>query len=232
MSVVEELKTMFKDKDLLKQALTHGSWKNEHPEYQKDNERLEFLGDAILDFIVAEILFEKFPEKQEGELTTLRSKIVENDYLAPVAHHLGIGDAVYLGKGEEVSGGRVKERILSGALEALIGALWLDQKNIELVRKFVFENVVVEIPKIATDSRFAGKHPKSILQEICQQRQLPFPEYQVVNETGFGHIWSFTVTVSVAGETYGKGSASKKKDAETSAAVETLKIMMEKGWLE
>ena len=146
MTDITKLKSLFKDKDVLSLALTHKSWVNEHPGVRGTNERLEFLGDAILEFVVSDSLFEKFPQKEEGYLTALRANLVNTDNLASVAKKLKVGESLFLSKGEEEGGGRENPSLLADTVEAIIGALYLDQ-GIEVVHDFIAQNIIVEIPE-------------------------------------------------------------------------------------
>jgi len=215
---LNDIKGLFENKDLFSQAMTHSSWVNEHPSIRDHNERLEFLGDAIFGFIIADHLYRKFHNQREGNLTQMKNNIEDNLDLTVIAHHLGIGEALYLGRGEMIGGGKIKKKVLSGALEALIGALWLDQ-GIEKVHGFVHEHILSNLPEItATPTR----HPKSFLQEYCQQSGKPIPEYRLVDESGPDNLKTFVVEVVIDGVPYGKGEGDTKKEAETLAAAEAL----------
>ncbi len=226
----EKLKIRFKTKGFLDQALTHGSWVNENQGIRGDNQRLEFLGDSVLGFIVADHLYREFPNEKEGNLTNMRKSIVEEFNLAVSAFNLGIGEHLSLGKGELMTGGKVKDSNLADALEAVIGALWLDQ-GLAAARDFVKEEIIQK-----TDYSLAGansimkqahENPKGFIQEWAQQGGLPVPEYRVVKEGGPDHIKTFEVEVLIAGKVFGKGEGGSKKEAETRAAKEALEIINE-----
>ena len=215
---LKDIEMLFGNKDLYAQAMTHSSWVNEHPGIREHNERLEFLGDAILGFIVADHLYQTSHKQREGELTQMKHNIIDNRELAVVAHHLGIGEALFLGGSEVIGGGKTKEKILAGALEALIGALWLDQ-GLERVHGLVQEHILPNLPDINVPPT---RHPKGLLQEYCQQSGKPIPEYHLVGEGGPDHLKTFVVEVAIEGVPYGKGEGDTKKKAETLAAEEAL----------
>jgi ribonuclease-3 len=207
---------MFNDPSLLEQALVHTSHVNENPGLNlTSNERLEFLGDAILGLIIAEELFQRFPDLSEGEMTKIRSSVVRRDALSRVAKAISLGDYLYLGKGEEASGGRRKPANLASALEAIIAAIFLDQGLIA-ARDFVLRAAGQKLNK-GTELDY-----KSRLQELLQARQQPKPVYQVIAIAGPAHDRTFTVEVRVGGKILGKGSGKSKKAAETKAARSAL----------
>ncbi len=209
----------FKDFLLFRRALTHRSFLNEHPEALEDNERLEFLGDAILDYVVGAWLYNRFPEMAEGELTRLRASLVKTDQLANFGRQIGIGLVLRLGRGEEENGGRERKAMLCGAFEALIGALCLDA-GIVAVEKFMskfLENATKEIIHNHVD-----KDAKSRLQEIIQAEGNPTPHYQVVFESGPDHAKSFDVEVVVNDNVLGRGTGTSKQEASMIAAENAL----------
>ena len=194
----------------------HLSYLNENPSFARpSNERLEFLGDAILNFIVTEKLYEEFPQLPEGELTEIRASLVCRDTLAGLASSLKLGDWLLLGRGEEANGGRVKESNLANAMEALIGALCLDQ-GIAKTRRFILRQLKPELEKIK-----AGKitpNYKTLVQELIQGQKKPTPVYRLVEATGPDHSKQFTAEILVEGEALGKGVGKSKKVAESQAA--------------
>jgi len=212
----KSLGVSFANKSLLKQALTHSSYINENPDFVLlSNERLEFLGDAILDFIVAEKLYKEFPELPEGKLTAIRASLVCRDALTEVASSLGLGDYLLLGRGEEASKGRTKPSNLANAMEAVIGAIYLDQGLVK-AKKFVLSRLRPRLRKIK-----AGKitlNYKALLQEFVQRKKTLTPVYRLVEITGPGHEKQFTAEVMVEGEVLGKGTGKNKKSAEMEAA--------------
>ena len=212
----ETLGVSFHDLSLLEQAVVHSSYFNENPNYAPfSNERLEFLGDAILDFAIAEKLYQAFPGLTEGEMTKLRSALVRRDTLARVARAIRLGDFLYLGKGEEASGGRHKPANLADALEAVIAAVFLD-RGLSAAGDFILRLFAEELEKVV--SRGAGIDYKSQLQELVQAEKQPTPTYRVLESTGPDHDRRFTVEVRVGGAVLGKGSGKSKKAAETEAA--------------
>ena len=206
----------FNDSSLLEQALVHSSYVNEKPGIASaSNERLEFLGDAVLGFVVAEKLYQDFHHSDEGEMTRLRAALVSRDTLAHMARAISLGDYLYLGRGEEVSGGRRKLANLAGALEAVIAAVFLDQGP-ATTRDFIIRLLDTELQKVA--SQGAGVDYKSQLQEVIQAREQQTPAYHVVEATGPDHDKRFTVEVRLGDTVLGRGSGTSKKVAETEAA--------------
>lgn len=207
----------FSDFSLLTRAVTHRSYVNEY-ESVEDNERLEFLGDAVLDFIVGAWVYNRFPEMPEGHLTKIRSALVRNDQLAKYARKLHLGRALRLGRGEAASGGRNRDNLLGSAFEALIGALYLDT-SIDVVRDFVkpiLEEHGDSILEQIQDS-------KSLLQEWAQSQKLGAPHYRVISTVGPAHEVIFEVVVEIAGFERGGGAGSSKSAAEHAAAHAALK---------
>jgi ribonuclease-3 len=200
---------------LLEQALVHSSYANEKAGLALSNERLEFLGDAILDLVVAEKLYSDFPHLTEGEMTKLRAVLVSRDTLFHAAKSIRLGDYLYLGRGEETGGGRDKPVNLAGALEAVIAAIYLDQ-GLVVVRDCILRILGSEIRKAT--SRGAGNDYKSQLQEMVQAKKQPTPEYYIIEAVGPDHLKEFTVEVKVGDTVLGKGSGKSKKAAEGEAA--------------
>jgi len=218
------LKKIFTDKSLLTLALTHRSWLNENKNIRNSNERLEFLGDAVLEFVISLELYNRFPHKEEGYLTALRANLVNTQNLADVARKLKLGEEIYLSKGEEEGGGRNNNSLLADCVEAVIGALFLDQ-GIDKVTEFIKGNIIAEIPdKIHKPL----KDSKSILQEIVQSQSMPTPRYKVVAESGPDHSKKFTVEVRVNGEALGVGEGKSKSIAEQAAAKAALDVLLKK----
>ncbi len=218
------LNLTFFDKALLQRSLTHRSYLNENPDYPlEDNERLEFLGDAILDFITGEYLYHRFPEMAEGRLTNLRSALVRTERLADFATKINLGDYLFLGKGEEDSGGRNRPAILCDAFEALVGALYLDQ-GMEATRLYVDKLIEPALQEVlATD---AEKDAKSQLQEMAQSEYQLTPRYKTVKEEGPDHAKLFTVEAIIGNKTYGVGTGMSKQNAAQAAAHEALKVIL------
>ncbi len=216
---IEEIKKQFKDKKRLEEALTHRSWVNENKDKtRKNNERLEFLGDAVLEFIVSKNLFLEFPEKNEGFLTTLRANLVNTTGLASVAKELDLGKYLYLSKGEEETGGRTNPSILADAVEAIIGAIYVDQ-GLENAEKFIRENILSKTQDLIKKPL---KDPKSRLQERVQAKGMPAPKYVVVKEMGPDHQKTFVVRVNINGQLLEEGMGKSKSEAEQQAAQKAL----------
>jgi ribonuclease-3 len=214
------LNVKFSDKTLLQRALTHRSYLNENPDYVlEDNERLEFLGDAVLDFVTGEYLYHRFPEVAEGRLTNLRSALVRTEMLAEFAANLSLGEFLLLGRGEDESGGRERLAILCDAFEALLGAVYLDQ-GIDAARQFVYRMIEPALQEVlASDSE---KDAKSQLQEVAQSHCQLTPTYRTVNERGPDHAKIFTVEAIIGDKSYGRGTGFSKQNAAQAAAQEAL----------
>ena len=216
----QALHLTFKDKTLLQRALTHRSYLNENPDYPfEDNERLEFLGDAVLDFVVGEYLYHRFPENDEGTLTSLRAALVCTKSLAEFARQIGLGEHLLLGKGEDDGGGRERPAVLCGAFESLTGALYLDQ-GMAAVSHFslpIFEPALDYVLNNNLD-----KDAKSVLQDLSQAHLGHTPRYLTVGTHGPDHDKVFVVAVTINGVTYGKGEGRSKQTAAQVAAAEAL----------
>ena len=207
----------FRDRYLLECALTHTSFANEQKIHTySDYERIEFLGDAVLEMLSSEFLFRMYPEKNEGELTKLRASLVCEPALAYCARDLSLGTFIRLGRGEESSGGREKDSIISDVMEALIGAMYLDSDGIEAPRQFILKFILsdLEDKQLFYDS-------KSILQERAQQKGEDV-KYELLEESGPGHKKRFRVAVIVGGRRRGVGEGRSKKTAEQQAAYAAL----------
>ncbi len=209
----------FKNQMLLTRALTHRSYINENPHALEDNERLEFLGDAVLDFVVGAWLYHHYPEMKEGELTLVRTALVRTEQLAEFARQIDLGRAIRLGQGEIVSGGRRRNALLCAGFEALIGGIYLDQ-GIEAVEFFFEPYLSKAVNKILVGGQ--PRDPKSLLQEWTQARGMKPPEYQTIKESGPDHEKVFTVEVTVEDLVNGVGEGFSKRDASKQAAKEAL----------
>ena len=210
----------FNDKSLLQQALVHRSYLNENPTWNSvSNERLEFLGDAVLGFVVADELYSRFPDSAEGELTKLRAALVRGETLSRIALSLQLGDYLYLGHGEEESGGRSRPRNLSCALEAVIGAVFLD-RGFDVARRFILKMLDDEFDRVGED-RFTDDY-KSRLQQMIQSERKTTPVYHTVEEIGPDHAKVFTVEVMAGDIVLGRGSGRSKRAAEMDAARQAL----------
>ncbi len=209
----------FKDKALFKQAFTHRSFLNETRERIESNERLEFLGDSIVSFIISEYLFVSYPQYDEGILTNIRSLVVNTKSLAQIAKTLGFGKYLRLSKGEEDSKGRENQSLLADCFEAFVGALFLDG-GIEIVKTFLLDIFIEKIKALVEKQAF--KDPKSLLQEFVQAQKVSSPFYKVLQEEGPAHARLFTVGVYVNNEIVGKGGGKTKQEAEENAAKEAI----------
>ena len=216
----------FSNIDILIEALTHKSYVNENPDLNiKDNERLEFLGDAVLDLSISAYLVENFPHYQEGELSKLKAMMVSETSLTKIASELDIGDYLLLGRGEEHTGGRKKESLLANALEAIIAAIYLDG-GLPAADGFVRMVFVAHIQLIAREG--ISLDYKTDLQEYCQAHDLELPSYRVSKEMGPDHRKTFEVELLISGEVMGLGVGRNKKEAEQRAANEALKYLTTK----
>jgi ribonuclease-3 len=205
--------------DLLEKALTHASYVNESGTRSDSNERLEFLGDAVLGMIVGHELFARYPDAVEGELTRMRSEIVRGSTLATAAARIGLGEHIILGRGEADAGGRARARNLAGAFEALIGAVYLS-KGYRSTRALIKRLLGPELQQMRREG--AQIDAKSSLQHQVQARWHQPPEYVTVEEAAPGEPRSFTVEVRVAGEPYGRGAGARKSEAQQLAARQAL----------
>jgi ribonuclease-3 len=213
----------FRDHSLLQRALTHRSYLNEHPEFAlEDNERLEFLGDAVLDFFIGEYLYHHFPEMREGRLTSLRAALVREETLSQFARALGLGDYLLMGHGEAENGGRKRPATLCAAFESLIGALYLDQ-GMEAVGKFMRRLIEPEVTRILTYD--LDKDPKSLLQELSQGELQLTPAYRTVAVRGPDHAREFTVEAVIGGRVYGRGIGRSKRAAAQKSARQALRVL-------
>ena len=214
----------FKNRELLQQVFIHKSYLNECCESElKDNERLEFLGDAVLELVVTEFLFKTYPN-DEGELTNWRSALVKGEHLARISRDLKLGQYLVLSNGEEKSGGREKNYILANTFEALLGGIYLEQ-GYEKSHKFIDKFVLIYLEEILEK----GLHidPKSKLQEIAQDKEEITPVYKLISEEGPDHSKEFVMGIYLGEELVGTGKGSSKQNAEQSAALAALK---ERGW--
>jgi ribonuclease-3 len=221
----QKLGIEFRDKSLLHRALIHRSYLNEHPSYPlEDNERLEFLGDAVLDFVTGEYLYHRFPELREGPLTSLRSALVRRETLARFARQLDLGHYLLMGHGEAESGGRQRPATLCATFEALVGALYLDQ-GLDSLHSLLEPLIAPEVAHIVRDE--THKDAKSLLQELAQARMHRTPRYATVDESGPDHAKTFTVQVTIGGEAYGQGYGPSKQQAAQAAAQDALERLAE-----
>lgn len=208
-----------RDPSLLQRALTHRSYVNEHAEALQDNERLEFLGDAALDFVTAIWLYHRYPEMDEGDLTRFRSSLVRTEQLAEFARELGLGEVLHLGRGEEASGGRNRPAILCDAFEAVIGALCLDS-GLEAVVRFMEPRLQKAAEVVLHDEALLD--PRSQLQIWAQARHGETPHYETIASFGPDHEREFLVEVLVAETLRGQGRGRSKQEAAQKAAQDLL----------
>jgi ribonuclease-3 len=209
----------FRDAGLLRRALTHRSYLNEHSDALEDNERLEYLGDAALDFLTGAWLYNRFPEIDEGQLTRMRSALVRTEQLAHFAEEIDLGHALLLGKGEEASGGRERPALLCGAFEALVGAIYLDG-GLEALTAFVEPRLDRAMTTIFEDESLLDA--RSQLQVWAQAEVGQTPRYRTVESYGPDHAREFVVEVSVGEEVRGRGVGKSKQDAAQNAAADAL----------
>lgn len=217
--LIKKLSIEFKDKNLIDQAFIHRSYLNESKVKTKSNERLEFLGDSILSFIVSRHLYLEYPKLPEGELTNLRSSVVKTTTLSNIARVLELGNYLKMSHGEEEGGGRSNPSILADTFEALIGAIYLDTgiQSAEIILKNYLTSM---IPKIFREKTY--KDAKSSFQELVQEKTKLSPLYKVMNEIGPDHAKEFTVAVFVNQTNWGEGNGKSKQEAEQHAALAAL----------
>jgi ribonuclease-3 len=222
-----ELGLQFNDRSLLLRTLTHRSYLNENPDITlEDNQRLEFLGDAVLDFITGAWLYHHFPEFQEGRLTSLRAALVRTSTLAKFARQIRLGDYLLLGKGEDESGGRERAANLCDAFEALVGALYLDG-GLLAVEKLVYPLLEGETEHVLAAE--LDRDPKSRFQEWSQAEWGITPRYRTLKASGPDHARTFTVAIYVGEEVYGEGQGSSKQAAARAAAEAALERVRRQG---
>jgi len=211
----------FKNKELLKEALTHRSYLNENPHWPlPDNERLEFLGDAVLELVTTEFLYHTFPDYQEGELTSLRAALVNYEMMARVAKEICLDEFILLSRGEAKDLGKAREVILANSIEALIGAVYLD-RGYEISKKFINAVLLKHLEEVI--ERKLYQDPKSLLQEIIQEKSRVTPIYKVLEESGPDHQRNFLVGVYAGTKLLARGNGFSKQEAERKAAEAALK---------
>lgn len=221
----KKLGLKFKNKDLLIQAFVHRSYLNENPDfYLSHNERLEFLGDAVLELVVTEYLYSQYPDKSEGKLTNWRAALVNSKILARLAKDLGFNDYLLLSKGETRELGKARKYILANTFEAVIGALYLDA-GFETCRDFIKKYLIKELPVIIEKRLY--KDAKSHFQEEAQEKVGVTPSYKVLEEWGPDHAKQFIIGVFLGNELITKGEGSSKQEAEEKAAQKALEV---KNW--
>lgn len=217
----ERIGYRFKDPKLLGQALTHRSYLNEHPDWPTGhNERLEFLGDAVLELVVTEYLYEHYPSTQEGEMTNWRAALVNANMLSGITNEFDLNAHMLLSRGEARDVGRARQYILANAIEALIGAMYLDG-GYEPCKVFIGQFVLSHLPEIISKKLF--RDPKSLLQEEAQDRISVTPTYRVMEEWGPDHARQFKIGVYLGRELVGEGQGESKQDAQQVAAEDALR---------
>jgi len=218
----KKLKIKFKKKDLLIQAFIHRSYLNENPDFHlSHNERLEFLGDAVLELVVTEYLFLKYPEKTEGELTGWRAALVNANMLAQISQEIGLNEFLLLSKGEQKELGKARHYILANTFEAFIGSLYLD-KGYDTCYKFINKYLIKELPRVLEGHLF--KDAKSLFQEQAQESAGVTPTYRIIKEWGPDHAKHFVIGVFLKEELVAEGTGSSKQEAEVAAAQKALEI--------
>ena len=223
----KKIKVFFKDKDLLKQSFTHRSYINENPKTSlSHNERLEFLGDAVLELIVTDFLYKKYPHHTEGKLTTLRSALVNAVIISEVASKIGMNDYLLLSKGEAKDFGKARQYILANTYEAFIGAMYLDQGYC-VVDKFVTDTLLPKTEEIVNKKLW--RDAKSLAQEKAQEFVSVTPLYKVLNQSGPDHDKRFTVGIYFGMDLIAEGKGQSKQEAEQNAALNALKV---KNWFD
>lgn len=223
----KKIKVSFKDKGLLKQSFTHRSYINENPSsVLSHNERLEFLGDAVLELVVTDFLYKKYPDYTEGKLTALRSALVNAVIISEVAGNMGMGNYLLLSKGEAKDFGKARQYILANTYEALIGAMYLDQ-GYDVVDKFVVKTLLPKTEEIVNKKLW--RDAKSLAQEKAQEFVLVTPVYKVLSQSGPDHDRHFTVGIYFGKDLIAEGKGQSKQEAEQNAALNALKA---KNWLD
>lgn len=225
-SLAKKLGVKFNNLDILRQAVTHRSYLNEHRSYKlPHNERLEFLGDAVLEIVVTEYLYKNYPNP-EGEMTNWRAALVNGEMLAKISKRLGVEEHLLMSRGEAKDKGRARQYLLANAFEAIVGAIYLDQKDgYAECQKFIMKNVVSELPEIIEKKLYMD--PKSRFQEEAQDKSGITPIYRVVSESGPDHDKKFVVGVYLDDEKIAQGEGQSKQEAQREAAEKALE---EKGW--
>ncbi len=227
-----------RDRSLFTLALTHRSYLNEHPEAEGNNERLEFLGDAVLGFLIGEMLYKLYPNMNEAQMTHLRSRLVDEKQLSQLGAQLGLGELIRLGKGAEKDGGRTNPSLLNDAFEATIGAYFLDA-GIEAVRDYILPLFIPLVEKLIEDSTTSQEQnsdganrssetfidSKNRFQQWALSHYGEHPTYQIIVESGPDHAKEFTAQVSIQGTVYGTGKGRRKQEAEKRAAEAAIKAI-------
>jgi ribonuclease III len=225
--LAEKIGVKFNNLDFLQQAVTHRSYLNEHKDYKLDhNERLEFLGDAVLELVVTEFLYNNYPNP-EGELTNWRAALVNGEMLAKISGRLGVEEFLLMSRGESNDTGKARQYLLANAFESITGAIYLDQgeKGYDAAKEFILKNVVVELAEIIENKTYMD--PKSRFQEEAQEKVSITPSYKVMEESGPDHARKFVVGLYLGHELIASGEGMSKQEAQRNAAISGLKA---KGW--
>lgn len=217
-AIESKLGHSFHDRSLLALAFVHRSFINEHREVVQHNERLEFLGDSILGMLIAEYLYHQLPTTAEGDLSYLRSRLVEASSCVAFVQKLDLSMHLLLGKGERMNDGRGRESILADLFEAIIGAIYLDG-GLEAARNFLFKNFTHDFEEIL---KTPLRNWKALLQDHCQKKYQQTPSYRVIEEYGPDHSKTFTISVMINDQEFGRGTGSSKKEAQQAAAGDAL----------
>ena len=221
----KKFNSRFKNKDLLVQAFCHRSYLNENPSLNlENNERLEFLGDAVLEIVITEYLYKEYPKKSEGELTNWRAALVNSKILAQISQEVGFNDFLLLSKGEEKELGKARHYILANTFESFVGSLYLDQ-GYQACQKFIQKYLIKELPRILKEGLF--RDSKSRFQEEAQERLGITPNYKALQEWGPDHAKNFIIGVFLKDDLIAKGEGSSKQEAELEAAKNALQM---KSW--
>jgi ribonuclease-3 len=215
----QKINVKFNNIELLKTALTHRSYLNEHKNIKEHNERLEFLGDAVLELVVTEHLYQNF-DNPEGDLTNWRSALVKTETISNISKDLNVEDYILMSKGETKSFGRSRQLILANAFEAIVGAIFLDQ-GLTQARKFIDKNLIVKLDQILKEKSYVDS--KSLFQEMVQDEEGVTPTYEVIDETGPDHDKTFTIGVFAGDKMWGKGIGPSKQAGQQTAAINAIK---------
>ena len=216
--LLDEVGIKYNNEQLLLTALTHRSYLNEHHNIKEHNERLEFLGDAVLELVVTEYLYKNY-KNPEGDLTNWRSALVKTETISEVAKELGVEQYILMSRGEAKSLGRSRQLILANIFEAIIGSIYLEQ-GLDSAKKFIHEQLIVKLDKILSDKLYID--PKSLFQELVQDKEGITPYYEVIEEEGPDHDKLFTVGVFVGEKNWGEGKGPSKQAAQAGAAIKAI----------
>lgn len=216
--IEEKIGVEFKDKELLLTAFVHRSYLNEHRNVKEHNERLEFLGDAVLELVVTEYLYENY-NNPEGDLTNWRSALVKTESISEAAKKLGFESHLKMSRGERASSGRSRQLILANSFEAVCGAIYLD-RGYQEVKKFIHNNIIINLPRIIENKLYIDA--KSHFQELAQEKEGITPKYELVSEDGPDHDKTFIIAVKIGDKVWGKGKGPSKQSAQQAAAKKAL----------